>query len=188
MELPTLDLWKLRSDAANESEDITAEQLGRIFYMLNQKRGYKSARSEANMDKKDTDYVAEVKSRFEEIKAKGKTVGENFYDELLVANNENQYFRVKEKVFPREAYIDEFDKIIEAQKAKHSFLTEEVIEKLRNEIIFYQRKLKSQKGLISLCEFESFEKKIKDENGNEITKVVGARVSPRTSLGLGQAG
>ncbi len=47
-----LDLWKLRSDSANPNENISAEQLGRILYMLNQKRGYKSARGEANADKK----------------------------------------------------------------------------------------------------------------------------------------
>ncbi|HQD44838.1 MAG TPA: hypothetical protein PK041_04010, partial [Kaistella sp.] len=181
MELPMIDLWKLRSNASNHSENISAEQLGRIFYMLNQKRGYKSARSEANMDKKDTEYVAEVKGRFEDLKEKNKTIGENFYDELLLANNSSQYFRIKEKVYPREAYIEEFDKILDVQKSKHSFLTEDIIDKLRNEIIFYQRKLKSQKGLISFCEFESFEKEFSDENGNKKTKIVGARVAPRSS-------
>ena len=55
LNLPMLDLWELRYKAA--SELITPEQLGRILYMLNQKRGYKSARSEANLDKKDTQYV-----------------------------------------------------------------------------------------------------------------------------------
>ena len=68
LNLPMLDLWKLRSDAANPESNISAEQLGRILYMLNQKRGYKSARSEANADKKDTDYIQEVKGRHAQLK------------------------------------------------------------------------------------------------------------------------
>jgi CRISPR-associated endonuclease Csn1 len=151
--LPMLDLWQLRSKAASES--ILPEQLGRILYMLNQKRGYKSARSEANQDKKDTDYVAEIKGRYAQLRDKEQTVGQHFYNELACASQNNTYYRIKEKVYPREAYIDEFNTIINLQKDAHSFLTDDVIETLRNEIIYYQRKLKSQKGLVSECEFES---------------------------------
>lgn len=182
LQLPTLDLWKLRSDAASEKSDITAEQLGRIFYMLNQKRGYKSARSEANHDKKDTDYVAEVKGRYSKLKESGFTLGQYFYDELLVSNQKNEYFQVKKKVFPREAYIEEFDKIVNIQKNKHNFLTEEVIHLLRNEIIYYQRKLKSQKGLVSICEFEGFETTYFDkEKQKEKIIFTGPKVAPKTS-------
>jgi len=151
--IPMIDLWQLRSKAA--SEPILPEQLGRILYMLNQKRGYKSARSEANQDKKDTDFVAEIKGRYAQLRDKEQTVGQHFYNELACASQNNTYYRIKEKVYPREAYIDEFDTIINLQKDAHRFLTDDVIETLRNEIIYYQRKLKSQKGLVSECEFES---------------------------------
>jgi CRISPR-associated endonuclease Csn1 len=182
LKLPSLDLWKLRSDAISENNDITPEQLGRIFYMLNQKRGYKSARNEANQDKKDTDYVAEVKGRYAQLKESGKTLGQYFYDELLISDQKNEYFQVKKKVYPREAYIEEFDAIINAQKEKHSFLTEEVIHSLRNEIIYYQRKLKSQKGLVSICEFEGFETTYFDkEKQKDKTIFTGPKVAPKTS-------
>ena len=182
LKMPSLDLWKLRSDAANSSEDISPKQLGRILYMLNQKRGYKSSRSEANQDKKDTDYVAEVKGRYSQLKGTQKTLGQYFYDELLAADKSNSYFRVKEKVYPREAYIEEFDSIMNVQKVKHDFLTDETIDNLRNEIIYYQRKLKSQKGLVSVCEFEGFETKIFDkETQNEKNVFVGPKVAPKTS-------
>ena len=121
LNLPSLDLWKLRSEATSSETNISPEQLGRIFYMLNQKRGYKSARSEDNQDKKDTDYVAEVKGRFAKLKENNQTLGKYFYDELLIANQENKYFRTKEKVYPREAYLEEFDAIVNTQKQKHSF-------------------------------------------------------------------
>ncbi len=182
LNIPSLDLWKMRSEAANDNSNISPEQLGRIFYLLNQKRGYKSARSEDNQDKKDTEYVAEVKSRHTDLKDTNKTIGKHFYDELLISKEDNKYFRTKEKVYPREAYIEEFDKIIEAQKTKHSFLTENVIEKLRNEIIYYQRNLKTQKGLVSVCEFEGFEVSyIEKDTHKEKTTFTGPKVAPKTS-------
>ncbi|MEJ5995424.1 type II CRISPR RNA-guided endonuclease Cas9 [Pedobacter sp. Du54] len=182
LKLPMLDLWKLRSDSANPNENISAEQLGRIFYMLNHKRGYKSARSEANADKKDSDYVQAVKGRYAQLKDKNQTIGQFFYDGLNNASINNSYFRVKEEVYPREAYIEEFDTIINAQKNKHDFLTDEVINRLRNEIIYFQRKLKSQKGLVSICEFEGFEKTVfdKEKDKNKIV-FVGPKVAPKTS-------
>ncbi|MGK6344342.1 type II CRISPR RNA-guided endonuclease Cas9 [Chryseobacterium sp. DT-3] len=182
LKLPMLDLWKLRSDSANPNENISAEQLGRVLYMLNQKRGYKSARSEANADKKETDYVQAVKGRYVQLKDRNQTIGQYFYEELYNANVNNSYFRIKEEVYPREAYTEEFDTIIKVQKAKHEFLTDEVVHQLRNEIIYFQRKLKSQKGLVSICEFEGFEKTIFNKEKNK-DKVVfaGPKVAPKTS-------
>jgi CRISPR-associated endonuclease Csn1 len=182
LDTSSLDLWELRSKAATNSEEISPEQLGRILYMLNQKRGYKSARTEANQDKKDTDYVAEVKGRYAQLKESKKTIGQYFFDELKNAQKTNSYYRVKEKVYPREAYIEEFDTIINAQKSKHPYLTDETINHLRNEIIFYQRKLKSQKGLVSICEFEGYETKYIDKNSQKEKKIfIGPRVAPRSS-------
>jgi CRISPR-associated endonuclease Csn1 len=180
LNLPMLDLWKLRSDAT--SEPIDEKQLGRILYLLNQKRGYKSARSEANADKKDTDYVAEVKGRYAKLKEDNQTIGQHFYKELSSASSNNSYYRVKEQVYPREAYIEEFETIINTQKEHHPILTDEVIDRLKNEIIYYQRKLKSQKGLVSVCEFEGFDKNIKNpETQKEKTTFVGPKVAPKTS-------
>lgn len=182
LRFPMLDLWKLRSDCANPNEKISAEQLGRILYMLNQKRGYKSARSEANADKKDTDYVQAVKGRYAQLKDKNQTIGQYFYEKLHNSNTKNTYFRIKEEVYPREAYLEEFDTIINAQKNKHDFLTDEVVHQLRNEIIYFQRKLKSQKGLVSICEFEGFDKTIfdKEKDKNKVV-FVGPKVAPKTS-------
>jgi CRISPR-associated endonuclease Csn1 len=178
--LPQLDLWKLRNDAAREP--ISAQQLGRILYLLNQKRGYKSVRSEAREDKKDTDYIVAVKGRYAQLKERNQTIGQYFYEELSTANKNNAYFRVKEKVYPREAYMDEFDAIINIQKNNHAFLTDEVIKELRDEIIYYQRKLKSQKGLVSVCEFEGFEAKYIDKKTQK-EKIIfsGPKVAPKTS-------
>ena len=50
----------------------------------------------------------------------------------------------------------------------------------RDIIIFYQRKLKSQKGLISFCEFESKQIEI-NIDGKKKLKTVGSKVCPKSS-------
>jgi len=170
--LQPLELWGLR--ARSVTERVELKELGRILYHLNQKRGYKSSRSDANLDKKDTQYVATVKSRHQEIKEKGITIGQKFFLDL----SNDQYYRTKDQVFPREAYIEEFDAILKEQSNHYpSILTQELINKLKNEIIYYQRPLKSQKGLVNVCEFAGFITKSKD--GKEI--FAGPKVAPKSS-------
>lgn len=151
IKLPKMDLWELRSKAVTEK--ITLQELGRLLLLLNQKRGYKSARSDSNLDKKDTEYVATVKGRHEFIKEQGVTIGQYFYNEL----KNDEFFRIKENVFPREAYQEEYDAICKTQQGFHPELTDELINTIRNKIIYYQRELKSQKGLVATCEFEGFQ-------------------------------
>jgi len=168
--LPKIQLWELRNRAV--SSNVSLKELGRILLWLNQKRGYKSSRSDSTLDKKETDYVAAVKSRHEKIKELNLTIGQYFYRELK--NDES--FRVKENIFPREAYIEEYDTICKTQQQYHPELTCEFINKIRNEIIYFQRPLKSQKGLVSVCDFEGF---WTEKDGKEI--FVGPKVAPKSS-------
>ncbi|HAN38909.1 MAG TPA: type II CRISPR RNA-guided endonuclease Cas9, partial [Chitinophagaceae bacterium] len=170
--LAALELWSLRSKAVQERISLT--ELGRVLYHLNQKRGYKSSRTDANLDKKDTEYVATVKGRHQELKDSGLTIGQKFYQGLL----SNEYYRIKEQVFPREAYIEEYDAIM-IQQSKHypNLLTQDLVSKIRNEIIYYQRPLKSQKGLVTICEMAGFE--TKDKSGKIV--FVGPKVIPKSS-------
>lgn len=175
IKLSKLELWKLRSKATTEK--ITLQELGRVLLHLNQKRGYKSSRSEANLDKKDTEYVAQVKSRYNTLKEEKLTIGQKFYLEL----KNNPQYRIKDQVFPREAYIEEFDSIINEQKKHYpDLINSEFINEVRNEIIYYQRRLKSQKRLVSVCEFEGFLEKVK--NGDKEKEIlVGPKVAHRSS-------
>lgn len=170
--LDKLELWGLRNKAINEK--ISLKELGRVLYHLNQKRGYKSVRTESSSDKKDTEYVAEVKSRYQKLKEEGKTIGQKFYEELL----KNKFYRIKQQIFPREAYIEEFNLIMKKQQEFYpEVLTNELIEHIRDNIIYYQRKLKSQKGLVSVCEFEGFY--VKNKDGKEI--FIGPKVAHRSN-------
>ena len=183
MDENVIDLWKLRSDAATDGHQLTLPQIGRVLYHMNQKRGYKHAKADDNGDSKQTKYVEAVNQRYTEIQEAKQTIGQHFYQELLsskVESGNGPYytFRIKDKVFPRAAYIAEFDQIMKVQRIYYpEVLTDEFIDTLRNRIIFYQRPLKSCKHLVSLCEFEMKPYKTKDG------KIVygGPKCAPRTS-------
>lgn len=183
MDEHVIDLWKLRSDAATEGSQLTLPQIGRVLYHINQKRGYKHAKADDNGDSKQTKYVEAVNQRYTDLQAEGLTIGQHFYLELLRSKVEGASgpyytFRIKDKVFPRAAYIAEFDQIMRVQRAFYpEVLTDELIDTLRNRIIFYQRPLKSCKHLVALCEFEMRPYKTKDG------RIVygGPKCAPRTS-------
>ncbi len=174
-----MELWQKRADAV--SNEITLKELGRVLLHINQKRGYKHSRL-SNSDSKETAYVQEVNSRYDDLKAEGLTVGQHFAaklkeNEQTSADGKKYYnYRIKEQVYPRHAYEEEVEKILEAQSRFHSdTLTPDVCKEIKD-IIFYQRDLKSCKNLVSLCEFESY---TITKNGKEIT--IGPKVAPRTS-------
>lgn len=171
-ELNAIALYGLRAKAI--SEKISLQDVGRILFHLNQKRGYKSSRKDETKDKKETDYVADVRTRYAKIKEAGLTIGQYFHAGLL---NDERY-RIKDQIFPREAYIEEFNLICKTQEKYYpEILTEKNIQQIRDEIIYYQRALKSQKGLVSICEFEG--KWYKNKEGKEIFS--GPKVAPRSS-------
>ena len=179
LEQTPMELWQKRADAA--VKEVSLEELGRVLLHINQKRGYKHSRL-SNSDSKETAYVQEVNSRYDDLKAEGLTIGQHFAAKLKENEQESadgkKYYnyRIKEQVYPRHAYEEEVKKILEVQSRYHSdVMTSDVCKEIFD-IIFYQRDLKSCKNLVSLCEFESY---TITKNGKEIT--IGPKVAPRTS-------
>ena len=118
-------------------------------------------------------YLGAISDRSKELYFNNQTVGQYQYNQL----QNNPHARLKNQVFYRQDYMDEFEKIWEVQaNGREAIFTEALKEELRDVIIFYQRKLKSQKGLISICEFEQREI-VKDGK----KKTVGLRVVPKSS-------
>ncbi|MFA6836878.1 MAG: type II CRISPR RNA-guided endonuclease Cas9 [Fibrobacteraceae bacterium] len=183
IKLPVLDLWTLRANAATAGHKLGLPEIGRVLYHINQKRGYKHAKADESGDKKQTDYVEAVNKRFAMIKEHNQTIGQYFAESLkkteIVSEKGTFYtYRTKEQVFPRKAYEAEFDQIMSVQQNFYpDILTDKIIDRLRNEIIFYQRDLKSCKHLVSLCEFEKHDYKNKEGK----TVFDGPKVAPRTS-------
>jgi len=188
IKLPVLDLWQLRANAAKQK--ISLCELGRVLYHLNQRRGYKHARTDSN-DSKQKDYVQKINNRYSLLQQLGLTIGQYFAQKLaetaITHNGKTFYvFRIKEQIYPRRAYEEEFDTIMTCQQLFYpTILTDEVINEIRNNIIYYQRDLRSCKHLVSICEFEK--RSFYDENGevkrNKKGEIVysGPKVAPRTS-------
>ena len=181
IKLPVLELWQLRADAA--TRQLTLPEIGRVLYHINQKRGYRHAKSDSDEEKAQRDYVQAVNDRYAELKAEGKTIGQHFADKLkencIITEKGPFYtYRIKEQVYPRAAYMEEFDLVIACQKEFYpEVFTDAFINRLRNEIIFYQRSLKSCKHLINQCEFS--QRAYKKADGSIV--IAGPKVAPRTS-------
>ena len=194
MQLPLMQLWQLRADAATPGRQLSLPELGRVLYHLSQKRGYRHSKSDESGEDKETKYVAEVKSRYQQIQEEGLTVGQHFAKQLKDTEQHSERggvyynYRTKDQVFPREAYAEEFDRIMAVQRGFHPSLTDRLIAKLRD-CIFYQRPLKSCKHLVSYCEFErkQVELPVKQvERDGTITYKkqlvdVGPKVAPKSS-------
>ncbi|WNB17592.1 type II CRISPR RNA-guided endonuclease Cas9 [Marivirga arenosa] len=95
-------------------------------------------------------YLGAISDRSKELYFNNETVGQNLYKQIL----KKPHTRLKGQVFYRQDYLDEFERIWETQIKFHPELTEKLKKEVRDVTIFYQRKLKSQKHLISKCEFE----------------------------------
>lgn len=127
--------------------------------------------------KASSGYLGAISDRSKELISKNLTVGQYLYTNIQA----DSHFSTKNLVFYRNDYIDEFNRLWDAQAKYHPELTSEIKDKIRDEIIFYQRRLKSQKSLVSVCELEG--KKIKvSVDGKEKEILVGPKVAPKSSL------
>ena len=130
-----------------------------------------------NQLNKSNNYLGNISDRSKELYFKNLTIGEY----LLNIIKKDRHKSLKNIVFYRQDYMDEFEKIWEMQaKYYPDILTEDRKKIIRDIIIFYQRKLKSQKSLISICELEGKEKEI-EIDGIKKTKIIGPRVCPKSS-------
>lgn len=121
-------------------------------------------------------YLGGISDRSKELYFNHQTVGQYLYDQI----KSDRHTRLKGQVFYRKDYENEFHTIWEVQSKYHRELTDDLKETLRDIIIFYQRRLKSQKGLINICELEgkNLEAKV---DGKIKTKLIGPKVSPKSS-------
>ena len=203
IQLPLLELWELRERAATAGECLTLPELGRVLCHINQKRGYRHVKSDAaaivgdeGEKKKDSNsaYLAGIRANDEKLQAEHKTVGQYFAEQLRQNQSESPTggisYRIKDQIFSRQRYIDEYDQIMAAQRVHYpNILTDEFIRMLRDEVIFMQRPLKSCKHLVSLCEFEKQEKvmRVQQDDGKGGRQLIerrvkfGPKVAPKSS-------
>ena len=203
IQLPLLELWELRERAATVGRRLTLPELGRVLCHINQKRGYRHVKSDAaaivgdeGEKKKDSNsaYLAGIRANDEKLQNEHKTVGQYFAEQLRQNQSESPTggisYRIKDQIFSRQRYIDEYDQIMAAQRVYYpDILTDEFIRMLRDEVIFMQRPLKSCKHLVSLCEFEKQERvmRVQQDDGKGGQQLIerrvkfGPKVAPKSS-------
>lgn len=158
-----LELYEWRVKALNER--IGLEELTLVLQQINTQLNSASG------------YLGDISDRAKELYFNNQTVGQYLFEQL----NQNKHNKLKGQVFYRKDYLDEFERIWEIQSQnRKDILTDDLKEAIRDTIIFYQRRLKSQKGLISICELEGVEKEVK-RDGKIRKIVVGPKVIPRSS-------
>ncbi|MBS7334367.1 MAG: type II CRISPR RNA-guided endonuclease Cas9 [Weeksellaceae bacterium] len=154
-----LENYQWRSEALSKKMDL--EQLAIILQEINGQLANSSG------------YLGAISDRSKELYFNKQTVGQYQYAQL----QSNPHARLKNQVFYRQDYMDEFENIWQVQaKGRESIFNDKLKEEIRDVVIFYQRKLKSQKGLISFCEFEQREIEVSGKK-----KTVGLRVVPKSS-------
>lgn len=121
-------------------------------------------------------YLGDISDRSKALYFNHQTVGQ--YQMAQLENN--PHYSLKNQVFYRQDYLNEFETIWETQAKFHTELTTELKKEIRDIVIFYQRPLKSQKGLISFCEFESRQIEV-EIDGKKKAKTIGLRVCPKSS-------
>lgn len=157
-----LQVYQWRTDAL--TKQLTIEEVASVISELNGAINNSSG------------YLGAISDRSKELFFNKITVGQYLMNKL----EENPNYSLKNQVFYRQDYLDEFEAIWENQARYHPEMTPELKKEIRDIIIFYQRPLKSQRGLISFCEFESRQIEVVVDGKVKI-KTIGNKVCPKSS-------
>ena len=144
--------YQLRRELGNSPLDLSIEnnrfKIGRALFHIAQRRGFKSSRKNGSNEK-----VAIFKGSSET-----GTIGRNEYEQLLndhktlgaaFAYLEDKGIRIRNRYTLRSDYEKEVDVILEVQRLEETQFKSEI-----KKAIFFQRPLRSQKGLVGKCTLE----------------------------------
>lgn len=125
-------------------------ELGRALYHLAQRRGFKSNRRDTGKKEEDLGAVKKGIADLEQHMAESgaRTLGEFF------ARLDPHEQRIRSRWTSRQMYEQEFASIWEVQSAFHPDVLTETLREHICEAIFFQRQLRSAKGLVGQCSLE----------------------------------
>jgi CRISPR-associated endonuclease Csn1 len=146
--------YQLRRLLITEKMDLSIPEnrykIGRAFYHIAQRRGFKSSRKSGANEK-----TAVYKGSNET-----KTIGRNEYENLIIEKGslgaafaflEDTGTRVRNRYTLRADYLNELQKILEFQQIQSNEFKDNI-----EKAIFFQRPLRSQKGLVGKCTLEPY--------------------------------
>ncbi len=139
--------WLAATQMLNLDDETDRFKLGRVFYHMAQRRGFKSNRLDSTPERED----GVVKKDISELSEKmnGRTLGQYFWEECYQKGAKIRKVHTSRD----DHYLAEFEFICEKQG-----VSDGLKEKLHR-AMFYQRPLKSQKGLVAKCPFEPQKKR-----------------------------
>lgn len=138
------ELLSRKLDLSNVSDRY---KIGRALYHIAQRRGFRSSRKVGANEKT---------SVYKGSKETG-TIGRNAYEQLIedkgslgaaFAHLEDEGIRIRNRYTLRADYLNEVNRILDFQETENTF-KEQVVK-----AIFFQRPLRSQKGLVGKCTME----------------------------------
>lgn len=144
--------YQLRRLLINEKLDLSIPhnryKIGRALYHIAQRRGFKSSRKQG----------ANEKTAVYKGSNQTKTIGRNEYENLIIEHGslgaafaylEDNGIRVRNRYTLRADYLSEVQKILKCQSIADKDFKEKI-----EKAIFFQRPLRSQKGLVGKCTLE----------------------------------
>ncbi len=141
---PYYDRYISLSTSLDLSKKSDRYTLGRALYHLAQRRGFLSNRKDQSEDNDNGEVKTSINALSEEMNDSGcKYLGEYFYKLYQTKDKIRQHYTSR-----KEHLEAEFKAICEKQNLLES------LQKALYRAIFYQRPLKSQKGLVGHCTFE----------------------------------
>ncbi|MGD0793785.1 MAG: type II CRISPR RNA-guided endonuclease Cas9 [Terriglobales bacterium] len=146
--------YHLRKSALDRK--LTAFELGRVFYHLIQRRGFKSNRREGKKTKDDD--VGEVKKGISELEALMASAGTRTLGEYFAGLNSHER-RIRARWTARAMYEREFELIWQSQRAYSPDVLDDDLKARINRLLFFQRPIAAQENLIGFCELEKEERR-----------------------------
>lgn len=141
---PYFDRYKVLTTTLDLSKQSNRYILGRAIYHLSQRRGFLSNRKDQAEDSDSGEVKKSISALNEDIENCGcKYLGEYFYKLYLSKEKIRKHYTSRKEHFEAEFYA-----ICEKQNLPEN------LQKALYRAIFYQRSLKSQKGLVGHCTFE----------------------------------
>jgi CRISPR-associated endonuclease Csn1 len=157
-----LPLYLLRKTALYSA--LEPFELGRVFYHLSQRRGYRSNRKEQGGDKKSAgkakkaDDLGAVEGGIKELEDAMRSSGAHTLGEYFASLDPHAQ-KVRRRWTARKMYEEEFAAIWAKQAVfHHEVLTEELHHQIKH-LLFDQRPIKAQSHLIGGCELEPSERR-----------------------------
>lgn len=156
------DPYQLRAKALDHA--LSPYELGRVLYHLAQRRGFKSNRkgTKKSEDGPVLKGISELACRIQENTC--RTLGEYLFKAstggIRDTGDAPWPVRIRGPYTERKMYMEEFDAIWDVQKQAHpDVLTDALRKSIRDEILFFQRPLKSAEHLVGFCDLEPEERR-----------------------------